>query len=1295
MFKPNNKKMLTVLITLAMILSALAVISMAAQPAYAAASGTVTYNPTTIGIESGIAVQTVAFVSGGSFTSGATVYFYLSSTDSATGLLFGGDAIGGTILTASSPTTLSQAVTFFPSGDTVTAVNPSSPSGYNLGPTASITPGTYYILASMVVPPTTPAGLSTGGYAFPAASSQFVPQTASFSVLNAVTMSPATGANALTVGSTGIAYGTGFDSGASVSVFLNYPGGTVLTTATANSFGLFEVPFTVPQLAGTVEVNQYSGVYTSITSSYNVVAQETNTYSASTFPQGGITADAPMDIAPSLAVSPLDIQGTAGTSLTLTGTGFPAGGVIAASTSTAPSTSIEINGLSGTPVESNTYHSSVTVSASGQFTLTVTLVSSITPTKTTGPLSISTTLTDSAPYTPRISNLFSPALYISSPNPQDLGFYFAPVPIAGTYYPVFSPLVAAVFDFPASTLVSVYIGSTLVGNVTTDSNGFGILPSTAIIPAMPAGTYTATAMTTSGLVAVPTVGVTGTISISSFYMATDPIGNTLFTAGPLASNEYVPQNGTITVSAYGLAPATPYLVTDSAIGNIVLYGTNVTVSVGSVYFTGTELVPAANGTLIFSYQPFYGYYGMTTGTPVTISVGSTPAFLSSLGSVVGYLEIGAPSFVLSSQIVSPGGSMTVSVTNLIPAPRIPSPVTFYPGTSGYYNIYIGSSEITSTTPASESVFSGKTLSSGVTFTVPSLSSGLYNVSVTYAGQPVSMAFSPENSLNSLVVVSTPGRSLSSGNVVTLATESGGIFSGYVIAGYGLLPSEGGSLTIYNSLGPNTGAFRATDAAGAFFDSADLSATGTIYSGSSAGTFSIVLSLGSGSSVSEFFATYMVTPTLKFSSGLGYVGPVYYVLIGETITMAPTGLVSGTYYDVYFGSHYLETVHAATPTSFVRGESTFIVPTVPSGLYFLNLTYTGTTTVVVSEPVYVLPSYYGTITMTSAQGIPTEYAFPGEIVSFFWTPSTTTGLVKPGATNDAGPVYVTVYLNGTAYVTIPATYGTVGTTTYLNGSFLAPNAAAGSYWAVSFGWTQTEYKTTATTSATTSNYIGTSMAYLGLVSGAGALVVSISSSEIASIITSSINSALQVPLSELSANITALHGDIVNITTSFGKMTTTLQAINATVQSISSGQAIILTDLGMVQTSLASLNASIVSISGNVVTINTTLGNVVTTLAGINAQATTNGNGIAKIQTDLGTISGQIVSTNGNISTIKTNLGYLNTTVSKINTNTSGFSTLEIFLIVAIVLILITLVIAFMAVNNTNKLAKKLEEQKKQ
>ncbi|MGC8580668.1 MAG: hypothetical protein ACP5MB_11545, partial [bacterium] len=247
----NKKALISILVVMVMVLSAFVVI---ASPVSASAYGTVTYNPTTYGVNpsTNLPLTTVAFVSGGTFSSGATIYFYLSTSDSYSGII-SYDAIGSTVLTATSPTTLNQAVTFFPNGDVITGININGKPIYGSAPT--ITPGTYYILATNAAPPLIAAELATLSWAFPSSSAQFVPQTASITVYN-MQQIPAVGDNALTVGSTALVLGSGWDSGATVNIYLNYPGSSVLlTTTTANSFGNVMATFTVPNLSGTVEMS--------------------------------------------------------------------------------------------------------------------------------------------------------------------------------------------------------------------------------------------------------------------------------------------------------------------------------------------------------------------------------------------------------------------------------------------------------------------------------------------------------------------------------------------------------------------------------------------------------------------------------------------------------------------------------------------------------------------------------------------------------------------------------------------------------------------------------------------------------------------------------------------------------------------------------------------------------------------------------------------------------------------------------------------------------------------------------
>ncbi|MGC8580655.1 MAG: hypothetical protein ACP5MB_11480, partial [bacterium] len=254
----------------------------------------------------------------------------------------------------------------------------------------------------------------------------------------------------------------------------------------------------------------------------------------------------------------------------------------------------------------------------------------------------------------------------------------------------------------------------------------------------------------------------------------------------------------------------------------------------------------------------------------------------------------------------------------------------------------------------------------------------------------------------------------------------------------------------------------------------------------------------------------------------------------------------------------------------------------------------------------------------------------QIVQFTWAPASAP--VQPSSslssgTPDYGPVYVTVYLNDTPYTTFPAISGTVSGVSVLNGSFIAPNAQPGSYWAVSFGWSQYVNKSSGHVNGYVT-YVGKSAMYLGLVSGNGALLTGITPSEVAQLelaINSTLTTEMQIPLSELNAAVTAIEGTSATISTSFGTMEASLSALNATVNSISNGIATIKTSLGTVNASLMDINASIASVNGNLVMIKTTAGYVNTTLNSLVPEIKSIMNGIVTIQTMAGNINYNLTS----------------------------------------------------------------------
>ncbi len=224
----------------------------------------------------------------------------------------------------------------------------------------------------------------------------------------------------------------------------------------------------------------------------------------------------------------------------------------------------------------------------------------------------------------------------------------------------------------------------------------------------------------------------------------------------------------------------------------------------------------------------------------------------------------------------------------------------------------------------------------------------------------------------------------------------------------------------------------------------------------------------------------------------------------------------------------------------------------------------------------------------------------------------------------------------------------------------------------------------------------------LVSGSGASVVTITPAQIAEIATQT-GADINISLTQLNAKVSSVWSEqnntYVTLNTDYGTMTAQLKALNANLTNVENGMVTIQTSLGTIQTTLSSIDAQITSVSGSIATLQTNVGTIQTSLNSLNATvASINGN-VATIQTSLGTLSGTVTSINNGVATIQTNLGTLQTSVngvnSKVGTVSSSVGNTMIFEVVVLILVLITLVLAFLAMNNSNKLAKKLDEMKKQ
>ncbi|MGC8645415.1 MAG: hypothetical protein ACP5UO_04005 [Thermoplasmata archaeon] len=817
---------------------------------------------------------------------------------------------------------------------------------------------------------------------------------------------------------------------------------------------------------------------------------------------------------------------------------------------------------------------------------------------------------------------------VSSPNPANLVFTFTVTSSWGAAYHVGDNYSAKVTNFPAYQQVNIYLGPDRIGTLQTNATGYGILNST--IPAIAGGSYYPTAVVPSQNLYASSTQIT----ISPFFEVTDPAGQMLNVSA--SSYEFVPNNASLTVKAFGLTPGTAYSITDQLAAPSGILGADLITSINVGSLSTSGIYSAANGTLILTYKAYYK--SQATSTISTISMGAVSGYK---GQTFAYKTIGPAviSTPSSFSITSPGANQSLAVSGLIP-----SGSRVYPGVSYYYSAYIGSSLISLTFSKITSTRLN-TSSGSLTgyFTIPS-GLGLYYLNITYYGSSFSSSIG-----SSYIVISTAGTSPSSGNLVVVSTSTG-----YEAVGYGYTGTP--APTLYYTTYSGTHSQSVSMSNGAFASSFSPGSE-------PAGTYSVFTEVTS-SSVNYFvYSSYTVSIAIQLSTNSGYVG--------SSFTLTTTGLLPSTYYTVYLGSVNL------TKTSPLQTDSTgkissaqLTVPVVSAGNYTLSVDLYGTSTTSVSTVFQVILNK--NIVLSTAS----PYAFPGQLVQFSVS-GITSGSNPISGTIVGSPSYsVTVSLNGTALATVPAQFSS-GT---LTGSFKMPNGNPDSYYMITFSANETALVSYAGASSSTVYttitfpMTGTQSGFIELVSGNGAYILGISQSQIAQI-DSSINATLSVPLSQLDAAVSNINGNVATITTEFGTMASTLKAMNATIVSIQAGVALLNSSFGQFRTSLKALNATVTEFKGDVAIINTTVGQEQVSLSAINATVNIINGKTAKIDTAIGTFTGNVTSVANGIATIQTSLGKI-----QANTEQSVPPTGTNFLIeiITLVLVLIAVVISLLA-----------------
>ena len=1180
-------------------------------PAAPTASGTITSELATFAADiAATAGPTVTdAVSGGTFGSGSVVYFYISSSNGCTGIPAGGPV--GHYDLAGGATTLS---------DNHVAITPLAGTGSATVPAA----GANYLVASDTS--STSAGCATGAQYTGGAAITTVGVAAladAPTVLISGTGQP---------GTTEAVSASNFDGGATVSVYFSNGDGTALSTQLLTSF--------TTTSGGSAPASASFTVPTVGLDTYSIFAIETSpSTSSAASPFGGVSADTTITIAPIITVSPISFSGAASSALTISGEGFTAGDTIASAPGPAGSSDISIYTQGASPtLLTGTVHGAVTVSSTGTFTVSVTTVTAI-PIANSGAEAVHIT-TAVTTYT------FRSAVFVSVPNPTELGFVFDVTPVtlsSGSHDVVGSPVTAYVYNFPADSTVTIAFGPASFPAITTDANGYGALSSTAVIPAVSGGSYVPTAMAPlAGLFAAASP-----VTVTPYFAVYDGSGNLLTSAFA----EYFPGTGVYTVAGFGLTPSTHYAPTDSGAGA----GAGiVAVIVGASNSAGSAVYPAVNGTAVFTYTP--AYVTATTGAAQTI----TFTGVATLTAALGYLQVGAVAITTPAAfaIYTSGGTETLAIGNLVPFGS-----QVYAGVVDSYNAYFGTAILSFGSPPSSTINAETAAPPGTTgcsvttgagacslsYTVPTLSNGVYSVAITSAGGSVANALATQ-----YVVVSTAGSSVTGGSLIlVLNTEA----TGYTAVGVGL-DSAASPVTLgwAEYTGVVTASETLTD--GAFVDTTHLAAILTTTE--PAGNYQILVEQSTASATGFIYptpSTYTISAALTLTGndpGTCTSTTVSCGGIDSTASFTASGLMPSGYYDLYFNGAVATL--AGVPVTQVQaglsgsiGSTSFTVPTLMPGFYNVSLDISGTTMVAASASFEVAEG--SSFTLTSG-GTDAASAFPGELVSFAWTPGT-----APAA---GSPVEVTVLLNGTAYTTEPAAVSG----TMLMGSFLMPNSVPGTYFALTLEWTQTVVTVTGGTGgSTTTSYTSVGANFAQLVSGNGALLTGVTPGQIAEI-TTAVNNTLKVPIAELNAAVTSINGAVVKITTAFGNMTTTLNAINATLTSVAGTVATIETSIGTITTSLSTISAQITSVNGVVTSMNGTLSVVA-------------GN-VVSIQTSVGTISGTVTSISGGIATVQTSLGNLSVAVSKIPTSpasASAVNTAVYLLYAAIALIIVTLALA--------------------
>lgn len=972
---------------------------------------------------------------------------------------------------------------------------------------------------------------------------------------------------------------------------------------------------------------------------------------------------------------------TAGETFTVTVTSFFPGATIAKNTVTFDSVHL-VNAVQ-------------TIPSSGTLTFSVTIPAHFSPSSGVYALEVPEVAPNSLSISPSDASVYA---ILSTPTLNALTVFVndsTTTPSAGPLSEmVGTPITVWLFGYPAAVTVSVTMGSDVViASATTDANGgfFG----TFMVPALPGSaagvSYSVSTTSPSGLVATNPAAIKVMPELT--LTGTEPYFNTYCTASTgvgcfLQAGDSFTLTGTgfdaVASVSLGNTPSTvdfPAAVMTDGTGS---FSISATVDAADMLTTNTiDTVTASttnSGTLTAMWDelaaPTLSIVSSSSSTALTTAGGAPIATGGELAS----FSVTGISYTVSSPVStgptglthgSDAGAMAISATaatGVYTATITPSDSTFPSGTAtfavsnpsaaGYLANSTGGS-IVDTTP-------------GSMFMVYALGFSAETSSSIALGSPSATAFT-----SFISSYTYPG---AGGAIFSVTVSSSAAQGSYLV--FGMQASSSYTTSIADSITVNIGAV--FTAPGSVSSGASFSVSGTgftpnsvfsvyfgdgVHAGANIGTLT---SDGSG----VISSTTLTAPLL--AAGTYEIGVAPY-------TVASTIPVSSVFPATLQAISVTNNVVWTPDPSAFPGELVSFVYSLTGPLSPVPIAGTTQMLVTLNGADYALVpvTYQGAPTNTLSGSFTMFNGAPGSTYTLAIQPVYQTA--QPRISNDTQTVAFTAPSTPVTEIftwSIPAGSGTIAS---VNGflsdtttgglsplagdfSFSQPTATnPGSVTLIVPAGSQTatdSYTATVTIELNSGNGIPTTVTGpvssetpLTLVNGSGALVLSISHSDIVEIATLS-GAFVNITLAQLNATINkiySLNGQMyASLISGFGNMTVSLSAINATVTSVSDGIVSIQTTLGAISTSIVDLNATVVGVAHGLVELTSAVGNLTVSFADLSATVTGIANGVAVLATSVGQISVQLTELNATvgsvvngIATIQTSLGTVTATLSAI------------------------------------------------